>query len=986
VKKRVELQLELDQFRRGLRSANDQLDETSRKVVDSGKRMSNAFNATWRGRNTPKEQIRNLKKYTSELDAQFKEIKRRRPFEGQDEELKSIQRHMSGVSKRAQDIKADTKQMTDELIKFRSHTARLTQKQEYERLQLQIKKAEKELSELNNEGKESQGVFSRLSRKMRGFGNRTERVSKQANKFSGIMNTWWERFGAVAIGFTVAYRAMNAFENVIYETVEIMRDAILASGELSSLQGELAGYYTLSTGKIENFNKALNDARGNVNALAMASTKSVSTIDELVTGYSELAQHGVYIQENMMDEFTAFNDMLVQVAKSTGSTTKQIRSEWQGLLEGQERATNAMLRMLRNIGVLSEEEVKMLKGIGDEAAIVEKILERTGEAAKRVQEEMLQRNVAAAMRNWKAAMQQSIVAAQQLAAEGENVGNIFGKTIYDHIERVNKKFYELGNQEAFISLLEKINWGIDKALTVMERFILGLGKLSVILDNLSPQLKTAVKTIFAMEAGLVGLKVLKVIGSLFRRLNSVLITSVENMFTWQAAVLATTAAAYGLITAIRALKLSIPESFSKNLETALDSVKEKMNEVRKEYEKTGDPKLFEQQINLEASKKEIKELIRLRDKLGDVPETQIPDAYRNYKKAMGEDLPSFGERFLNKAKQDAEYIGEGLGAVVNIITDKITELSKTPDAFYGDLPSHIGLGAGTNKYLDMVKETSNKLTEAHKELMKSGDALTKKMRNDVEILNDSLKEAHDLFMAGAISEETFQRAVDAANKRYLDQMETDTEKSFNYMEEFSKQTAENMSSNFSDFFFDAFTGQLDSAVDYFRSFAKSILRVWADMEAKMMASELFGSAFMGGESSKMGGIVGGLISGVAGMFGGGGAGGGAGGFNYGTLPEAIGPGRASGGPVAANETYVVGEKGPEVLSMGNRSGHITPNNQLAPRIELNVINNTGEDAETSASDPQWDGERWVMNVVLDAANKNKNGFGRGLSAALSKFR
>lgn len=39
--------------------------------------------------------------------------------------------------------------------------------------------------------------------------------------------------------------------------------------------------------------------------------------------------------------------------------------------------------------------------------------------------------------------------------------------------------------------------------------------------------------------------------------------------------------------------------------------------------------------------------------------------------------------------------------------------------------------------------------------------------------------------------------------------------------------------------------------------------------------------------------------------------------------------RAHGGPVAAGRSYLVGERGPELLTMGGASGHITPNHQLA---------------------------------------------------------
>ena len=40
------------------------------------------------------------------------------------------------------------------------------------------------------------------------------------------------------------------------------------------------------------------------------------------------------------------------------------------------------------------------------------------------------------------------------------------------------------------------------------------------------------------------------------------------------------------------------------------------------------------------------------------------------------------------------------------------------------------------------------------------------------------------------------------------------------------------------------------------------------------------------------------------------------------------PGRAAGGPVSAGGTYVVGEKGPELLQMGSSSGNVIPNNKL----------------------------------------------------------
>ena len=47
-------------------------------------------------------------------------------------------------------------------------------------------------------------------------------------------------------------------------------------------------------------------------------------------------------------------------------------------------------------------------------------------------------------------------------------------------------------------------------------------------------------------------------------------------------------------------------------------------------------------------------------------------------------------------------------------------------------------------------------------------------------------------------------------------------------------------------------------------------------------------------------------------------------------------GKASGGPVSSGGTYVVGERGPELLHMGEKDGNITPNNQIGGGTEIHI--------------------------------------------------
>jgi len=48
------------------------------------------------------------------------------------------------------------------------------------------------------------------------------------------------------------------------------------------------------------------------------------------------------------------------------------------------------------------------------------------------------------------------------------------------------------------------------------------------------------------------------------------------------------------------------------------------------------------------------------------------------------------------------------------------------------------------------------------------------------------------------------------------------------------------------------------------------------------------------------------------------------------------PGLATGGPVSAGGTYLVGERGPELLTLGSQSGYVTPNHAIGGNMTVNV--------------------------------------------------
>jgi len=64
--------------------------------------------------------------------------------------------------------------------------------------------------------------------------------------------------------------------------------------------------------------------------------------------------------------------------------------------------------------------------------------------------------------------------------------------------------------------------------------------------------------------------------------------------------------------------------------------------------------------------------------------------------------------------------------------------------------------------------------------------------------------------------------------------------------------------------------------------------------------------------------------------------------------------RAAGGPVTAGGTYLVGERGPELLTMGARGGYVTPNNAMGATVNVTV---TSADPNQVVAAIQ----RWVRN-------------------------
>ena len=141
---------------------------------------------------------------------------------------------------------------------------------------------------------------------------------------------------------------------------------------------------------------------------------------------------------------------------------------------------------------------------------------------------------------------------------------------------------------------------------------------------------------------------------------------------------------------------------------------------------------------------------------------------------------------------------------------------------------------------------------------------------------------------------------------------------------------------------DAFVSLATSGKFSFKDLANSIIADIVRIQVRAAITQASsGGGGLGGILSVIGKVVGGLFGGEGSNPDYGNEG-----RNY--PPPEISGQRAAGGPVNAGRSYLVGERGPEILRMGGRSGTVIPNDRIGgAALNVNIINQAGAEVSTS---------------------------------------
>ncbi len=165
------------------------------------------------------------------------------------------------------------------------------------------------------------------------------------------MKTWWSRFGGVAAGFWIAYRAINAFEFVLSRLTRTFFSGVTMVDEYRQSVATVAGMLALINNKtgtfatqFTRFQAVMQDTMRESIRLA---PKYRLSIDEIGNAFKELSQFGVIVARQQVDNTLNAIAMIREIAATTGSTARQVRQEIQALFTGTTRVTDQFGRMIK---------------------------------------------------------------------------------------------------------------------------------------------------------------------------------------------------------------------------------------------------------------------------------------------------------------------------------------------------------------------------------------------------------------------------------------------------------------------------------------------------------------------------------------------------------------------------------------------------------------------------------------------------------------
>ena len=712
-------------------------------------------------------------------------------------------------------------------------------------------------------------------------------VTSHGRAARDVSRKWWSSFGRVALGFTIAYRAMNAFEVGIRKTIETIGDAIKESSDLAATQAKLAFWYQMHTKETLEYAEVFERAAVNIRALGEAGVYSVASLEEITTGLDELAQSVGAIPANMIPAMASMVDFTVMVAQTTGSTIRQVRQEFQALMEGRIKTTDVMARSLIKTGIMNRKELAQMRDMQNQAEILEKVMNAVHKRWSEARDIYREASIEAAKGFWEKALRMNIRLSVELASEmtktGKVAGNLFAKVFVEHGERALKSMKE-GIYDNVLMMLT-LRAVLDKALTTFEKTLAGISWFVATLYRMSDELIIAVKALGGLLLVGVITKLIHGLGKAMLWLAlgpiKILVGAVRLL---NMSILRIPLGLYAAIVGVQAffktigmsgeylmdILREIPRVIKRMVPVITTALTALVSEVRKHLPEPIRATLEAIEWLIKKGKAAVDSLTPALKEGAKVVVDYWKPIFKEIDKAFEGLYAILKKDGLDFAKEFGKNFKDILLSHLQLVKDLLAPIW---DKLSGDQKEHYKkMFDEAEKYLEGLgwlfkgdREETDKERKARERKERQLLSLRMQMEKDFymsrleRIKVDAEAEykirimrIRELTEAGRERDILEAIALKAKNEKllalhgsftdglkrgileYVDVIKTSFERASEYIQQILGDLESSLETTMGDAFYDAFTGQLKSIKDYYKAFALSFVRAWSNMITKMI--------------------------------------------------------------------------------------------------------------------------------------------------------
>lgn len=336
---------------------------------------------------------------------------------------------------------------------------------------------------------------------------------------------------------------------------------------------------------------------------------------------------------------------------------------------------------------------------------------------------------------------------------------------------------------------------------------------------------------------------------------------------------------------------------------------------------------------------------------------QIDDNVREYTKAVG-------DKELAEKKAQAERL-----KLASDTEQKIRELAYTQTSETVDhLTNMVTLGRLSRSDADalLAEELKAYIDYARSEVNEAQLTATQRLQIEKNLLESQQK-------LWELAGRSLKTSLQEAARQYK-------QETTNYAD-LAKSTFDSTMSSINS----AWTNNLEAMATGTKSFSKGIKDIFKDMTnaiIKMMIQLTFQQYIM----PKLQGLFGGAVSGIGSLGAAKGTSSFAGGSSFGS---AFTGNRFAAGGKTNPGLMLVGENGPELLQSSgshriytaSETRRLVGGGAASNNVVVNIVNQSGQELESKQQNSRFDGENYIIDVMVRAANTNKGGVRDAIRAA-----